>query len=90
LGGSEIPEGIDGISFVPTLLGQKAKQKKHDYLFWRWSRFRAVRMGQWKGVQTNKTLALYNLNEDIGEERDIAGLHPDIVAKIKKIITELE
>ena len=44
----------------------------------------------WKGVQTNKTLALYDLNEDIGEERDIASLHPNIAAKIKKIIAELE
>ena len=90
LGGAEIPAGIDGISFAPTLLGKSDQQKKHEYLFWRWSRFRAVRMGSWKGVQTNKTLALYELKKDIGEEKDVASKHPDIAAKIKKIIAELE
>jgi len=90
LGGAEIPAGIDGISFVPTLLGQKAKQKKHEYLFWRWSRFRAVRMGKWKGVQTNKKLALYDLDVDIGENKDLSGKRPDIAKKITQIITELE
>ena len=90
LGGAEIPAGIDGISFVPTLLGQKAKQKKHEYLFWRWSRFRAVRMGKWKGVQTNKKLALYDLDVDIGENKDLSGKHPDIAKRITQIITKLE
>ena len=90
LGGAEIPDGLDGISFAPTLLGQKAKQKKHEYLFWRWSRFRAVRMGKWKGVQTNKDLALYDLNEDLGEENDVAKEHPKVASRIKEIIDELE
>ncbi|MBG29749.1 MAG: N-acetylgalactosamine-6-sulfatase [Opitutae bacterium] len=90
LGGAEIPTDIDGISFAPTLLGQKAKQKKHEYLFWRWSGFRAVRMGQWKGVQTNKDLALYDLDEDLGEENDVAKDHPKLAARIKEIIDELE
>ena len=90
LGGAEIPDDIDGISFAPTLLGQKAKQKKHEYLFWRWSRFRAVRMGKWKGVQTNKDLALYDLDEDLAEEDDVTKKNPKVVARIKEIIDELE
>ena len=90
LGGAPIPKGIDGISFVPTLLGHATKQRKHDYLFWRWSRFRAVRMGKWKGVQTDKKLALYDLEKDIGEANDIVDKHPEVASKIHKIITELE
>ena len=90
LGGALIPEGIDGISFVPTLLGHAAKQRRHDYLFWRWSRFRAVRMGKWKGLQTDKKLALYDLNEDVGEENDVADKHPEIAEKMQAIIAELE
>ncbi len=90
LGGADIPDDIDGLSFAPTLLGQKAKQKKHEYLFWRWSRFRAVRMGKWKGVQTNKDLALYDLDEDLGEENDVAKQHPKVAARIREIIDELE
>ena len=89
LAGIGTPKDVDGISFVPTLLG-KGKQAKHDYLFWRWSRFRAVRMGKWKGVQTNKDLALYDLSKDLSEESDVAKEHPKIVARIKEIIDELE
>ncbi len=31
--GTKSPENIDGISFLPTLLGKK-KQAKHEYLYW--------------------------------------------------------
>ena len=89
LAGIEAPDDVDGVSFVPTLLG-KGKQAKHDYLFWRWSRFRAVRMGKWKGVQTDKKLALYDLSEDIGEEKDLAAENPSVAKRIKAIIDELE
>lgn len=90
LAGVKPPENIDGISFAATLHGKREMQKKHDYLFWRWSRYRAVRMGKWKGVQTDKTLALYDLSEDLGEENNIAAKHPDVADRIRKIIAELE
>jgi uncharacterized sulfatase len=88
LAGIDAPADIDGVSFVPTLLGKE--QKKHDYLFWRWSKFRAIRDGKWKGLQTNETLALYDLNKDIGEENDIAADHPEVAKRLAKIIAELE
>jgi hypothetical protein len=47
-------------------------------------------MGKWKGVQTNKKLALYDLDVDIGENKDLSGKRPDIAKKITQIITELE
>ncbi len=47
-------------------------------------------MGNWKGVQTNKDLALYDLNKDLGEENDVAQQHPEIAARMKEIIDELE
>ena len=67
LAGIDSPNGLDGVSFAPTLLGKTEMQAKHDYLFWRWSRFRAVRMGKWKALQTDGKLALYDLSEDLGE-----------------------
>ncbi len=90
IAGVEPPEGIDGISFAPTLLGETAAQREHDYLFWRWSRFRAIRMGNWKGVATDGVLALYDLEIDIGESTDVAQDHPELAAKMAKIIAELE
>ena len=93
LAGAETPEGIDGISMLPTLLGQSAQQKQHEFLYWEvllQDKKQAVRMGDWKGVQLDmvKTpkgpIELYNLKSDIGEKHNIAEQHPEIVAKIEK------
>ena len=88
LAGVEVPGKTDGISFVPLLKGEE--QKKHEYLFWRWSKFRAVRMGKWKGVATDGKLALYDLEKDLGEERDVAGENGEVVKKMEGVIAELE
>ena len=88
----EIPPDIDGISFLPTLLG-KENQEKHDFLYWEFPESggqQAVRMGKWKGVrkQIDKDslrVQLYNLDEDIQELNDVSYLYPDIVQKIESI-----
>ncbi len=80
---------FDGISFAPTLLGNK-KQKKHDFLYWEFDETDqiAVRMDDWKMVVKKGTPFLYNLKTDIHEDHDIALQHPDIVEKMKAIIFE--
>ena len=94
---TEAPEHADGISFLPTLLGEHDQQQRHDYLFWDFAGYGgqlAVRMGPWKGVKRNlvKTpdaaLELYNLDEDIGETTDVAAEHPEIAAQIEQIMLE--
>lgn len=93
LAGVEPPEGIDGISMVPTLLGLRWRQLWHEYLYWEFheqGKKQAVRMDDWKGVRLNVAkepdgpIELYNLKDDIGETRNIAARHPDIVAKIEE------
>jgi arylsulfatase A len=93
LAGVESPEDIDGISFLPTLLGQNNRQKKHEYLYWEFheqGKKQAVRFGDWKGVRLNVAgnpdgpIELYNLRDDIGEKDNIAEQRPDIVAKISE------
>lgn len=90
LAGVKPPGQIDGISMVPALRGQPEKQKKHEFLYWKFKNMQAVRMGDWKAFcleQKDKTeLELYNLEEDIGEKNNIADKHPDVVKKIEKII----
>jgi arylsulfatase A-like enzyme len=92
LGGADVPEGLDGISVVPTLLGAEAagqSQKKHRFLYWEQPRGRGltqgVRMGDWKAVhlRSDTPLELYNLKEDVGETTNVAGEHPDVVAEIE-------
>ena len=89
--GMKPPNDIDGISFLPTLLGKNQKQKKHDYLYWEYAgRKQAVRMGNWKGVRLrpSKPIQLYDLSKDIREENDVAQNYPDVVRQIEAIMIE--
>ena len=54
MAGAEAPTKIDGISYLPTLLGQADKQVKHDYLYCASGEGETsvgVRFGKWKLVQ---------------------------------------
>lgn len=56
LAGIDPPANLDGISFAPTLHDNLAAQQKHDYLYWEFFERggkRAIRMGDWKIVQTS-------------------------------------
>ncbi len=100
-GASEhVPEGIDGISFVPTLLGEAAagrKQDEHDYLYWEQPGRRgaqAIRMGPWKAVwpgfgrPSRPSIEVYDVSIDVGEANNLAQQHPDVAAKARTLITE--
>ena len=87
------PENIDGISFLPTLLGEK--QNPHKYLYWEFHEKggrKALRKGDWKLVSYNvkkpekTTIELYNLVDDIGEENNVAAKHPEIVKELTKLM----
>lgn len=89
LAGATSPPGLDGVSVVPALLGRR--QEPHDYLYWEAYEKgyqQAVRMGTWKGVRTRAgtPIELYDLRQDIGEKNNVAVAHPDIVAKIDKVM----
>jgi arylsulfatase len=98
--GTRPPEGIDGISFAPTLIGRCEEQKQHEYLYWEFPSYggqQAVRMGPWKAVRQQMLrrnnpdplhIELYNLDDDIGESRDIAAENPDVVARLRKIMSD--
>ena len=48
----EKPKNLDGISFLPTLMGNPEKQKKHEYLYWEFHELggrQAIRKDNWKG-----------------------------------------
>lgn len=95
--GLEVPADTDGLSYLPTLLGNADAQKKHEYLFWDFAGYGgqlAVRAGRYKGVKQNLVknpdapLELYDLEADIGETRNVADEHPGVAAKINEIMLD--
>jgi uncharacterized sulfatase len=91
LAGVEPPPNLDSVSFAPTLLGQPERQKRHDYLYWEFHErgfAQAVRLGDWKAVRfgTKKPVELYDIKNDLGEERNAAAQHPEVVAKVEAIL----
>jgi arylsulfatase A len=86
--GAAVPVEIDGLSLLPTLLGRPAQQRRHAYLYWEYQGRQAVRLGDWKGYRASvdDEIELYDLSTDIGEARNVADLHPDVVARIAEIM----
>ena len=96
LAGIDPPQNIDGISFLPTLLGEE-NQKKHDYLYWEFHEKggrQAVCKDNWKLVRNQVqdpskiTTELYDLSKDIGEENNVAKEHPEIVEELLTLMTQ--
>ena len=75
----DAPEDTDGISFLPTLY-DRGQQKKHDYLYWQFRGAQMVRRGKWKLLGNNQ---LYDLEADIGERKNLAKQHPELVEELK-------
>ena len=75
--GSASPK-TDGLSFLPTLLGQSGQQE-HSYLYWEYGNQTAVRMNDWKAYRgKGGQWELYDLASDPEEQYDVAAKHPDV------------
>ncbi len=86
----ESPDNIDGLSILPTLLGEE-QNLDNRFLYWefyergfkqavRWQNFKAVRYG------LNGPLELYDLNSDIGETNDIAEYNEEVIKTIEQYL----
>lgn len=89
IAGINPPEGIDGISLLPALLG--SKQPNHEFLYWEFHERafeQAIRMGKWKAIRhgLHQPIELYDLEMDISEQQDIAADYPHVVQKIIQIL----
>lgn len=94
LAGAKTPSQSDGISYLPTLLGQP--QDTRPYYVWEFGGYggqKAVRMGKWKAIQReihkgNTKVQLYDLSTDIGEQNDVSSQHPVIVRRAREIFQQ--
>jgi len=101
LTGADIPPGINGKSFLPTLL--EREQEPHDFLYWEFPKKKgkgfsqAVRMAEWKLIRiTTPTqngkrksrLELFNLKSDIRETTNLVNDFPEVVQRIVGIMDQ--
>ena len=88
LPGGDAPRNLDGVSFVPTLLGS-GNQKQHEFLYWEFHeggfKQAALYQGRWKGIRSgseNAPVVLYDQQTDVAEKNNVAALHPEIADAI--------
>ncbi|NRB53785.1 MAG: sulfatase [Saprospiraceae bacterium] len=96
LAGGELPaeQAIDGESFVETLSDNAANPNR--VLFWHYPVYHhgrpagAVRQGKWKLVEHFDTgeVELYDLEEDIGEQNDLAAQFPQKKEELSKQLSD--
>lgn len=93
---SQVPENLDGISLLPTLLDE-GKQRKHKFLYWEYHSnggSQAIRYGKWKAVKRNirnqkeAEIELYNLELDPGETNNVASENIRLVRKMEKFLSD--
>lgn len=96
------PAGIDGISFAPTLHGNRQPERPFLYReFPAYGGQQCIRVGDWKAVRQNlqsnrkalaggskPTMEVYNIAADPREEHDVAASHPEVVARLSRIMKE--
>jgi arylsulfatase A-like enzyme len=103
LSGTQLTTATDGISFAPTLLGQSGQQQ-HSHLYWAFNEQggkQAVLKWPWKLIHLNtggETKAkgkpkpleklLFNLETDIGEEKNLATEKPEIMAELEQLMRD--
>jgi len=82
------PTGSDGLSMLATLEGRASAQRPRDFLYWEFQGRQAVRLGAWKGIRNaiNGAFELYDLDTDMGEQRNVASSHRDVVSRIETIM----
>jgi len=85
LAGTELPQDrfIDGKNPLPVMTGETL-YSPHATLFFEYRNFAALHWGNWKIIRENPESEwhLYNLKEDISENRNMAEKRKDLVKKL--------
>ena len=55
----------------------------HEFLTWRWGGQSAIRAGKWKFLKGGIREYLYDLEADIGEQKNLLNKHPEIGAQLR-------
>jgi len=93
---------IDGKDISPILFGESNESPHEAWFYYQGTTLQAVRSGPWKLAVTPQSIGmgmkdrpadlasreprLYNLDEEIGEISNLADKHPEVVARLQKLI----
>jgi arylsulfatase A-like enzyme len=94
--GAKQPKNVDGVSFLPTLVGKDSQQKAHKYLYWEFYELggrQAIRVGDWKYIKLNvrdKSKAiveeLYNIVKDPSETKNVFSANPKKASELSNLM----
>ena len=88
--GGKVPEDrvIDGRDVGDLFLGKPGAKTPHDRFFYHQAdNLRAVRSGPWKLFRNG---SLYNLDKDLGEKKNVAAKHPELVKRLTAYMNKFE
>ena len=79
-----LPDNVvyDGFDMLPILQGKT--ESPRNEMFWERRGEVAVRVGDWKWIDSKKANGLYYLPDDIGEKNDLSKKHPDKVESLQQ------
>lgn len=105
LAGGKLPAEpvIDGRDISPLLFGETKQSPREAHYYFAGYNLQAVRQGAWKlaltaqpetmgrnaGSDAQRNPRLYNLDQEIGEQTNLADKHPEIVAKLQELAQKM-
>lgn len=97
LAGGKLPTDrkLDGVDIWPVLAGNPAQPPRDHFFYYRGLTLEAVRSGPWKmhlalaenaaGKKSAPQPQLFNLGEDLGETKNVATQHPEVMARLQQL-----
>jgi arylsulfatase A-like enzyme len=89
---------LDGYNLAPVLRGETPVSPRREMYYWREGELYAVRQGPWKAhfitqgcygrgpeKQQQEVPELYHLDQDPGEQYDVADRHPEVVQRLLRL-----
>jgi arylsulfatase A-like enzyme len=88
--GIEAPAGLDGISILPTLLGEPERQAQRECLYWEYNHEQALRLPERWVYRPHpaQPVEVYDLRADPGQTRDLAASEPDVVRRAEVLFEQ--
>jgi arylsulfatase A-like enzyme len=81
--GAKLPEGVvlDGYDLLAALAGDEPSPRTK--MFWQHGDGRAVRVGRFKWVDSNKAKGVYDVVADPGERHDLTAERPELARDLQ-------